>query len=189
MKGNDDKQTARSVKSDLIAKKLEKKGAAPPEKPSIALDKPSLSKSYTTKKATMADNTVQTSASDGGGDIDPPPGGNLTPMPSSRQILAPATPEHGGEAETSRIEDKDTLIESGNLRVLQVLRLTVGGKTIKTAKGKESRSIASDASTQGSVERKNRTRGDSQQIAEGKTLETRVSKKQQKKDASDSGKG
>jgi ribosomal 50S subunit-recycling heat shock protein len=67
--------------------------------------------------------------------------------------------------------------------------LTVGGKTIKTAKGKESRSIASDASSQGSVERTKRTRGDSQQIAEGKTLEVRFSKKQQKKDAPDSGRG
>jgi hypothetical protein len=86
----------------------------------------------------MIDNSVQTSASDGGGDIDPPPGGTLTPMPPSRHILALATPEHGGEAETSRKEDEDTLIKSGNLQVLQVPRLTVGGKTIKTAKGKES---------------------------------------------------
>jgi hypothetical protein len=162
MKGNDDKQTARSGKLDLIAKKLEKKGAAQPEKPSIALEKPNLSKSYTTKKATMIDDTVQTSASDGGGDIDPPPGGTSTPMPPSRHILAPATPEHGVEAETSRLEDEDTLNESRNLQVLQVPRLTVGGKTIKTAKGKESQSIASDASSQGSVERTKRTRGDSQ---------------------------
>jgi hypothetical protein len=138
MKGNDDKQNTRSGKSDLIAKKLEKKGAAPPEKPTITLDEPSLLKSNMTKKATMVDDTVQTSASSSGGDIDPPPGGTSTPMPPSRHILAPATPEHGGEAETSRIEDEDTLIESGNLQVLQVPRLTVSVKTIKTAKGKES---------------------------------------------------
>jgi hypothetical protein len=56
----DDKQTARSAKSDLLAKKPEKKGAgaAPPEKLSITLDKPNLLKSYKTKKAAMADNTV-----------------------------------------------------------------------------------------------------------------------------------
>jgi hypothetical protein len=118
MKGDDDEQTARSGKSDLIAKKIEKKGAAPPDKPSIALDEPSTSKSFTTKRATMIDDTVQTSARDGGGDIDPPPGGTSRPMPPSRQILAPATPEHRGEAETSRIEDEDTLIESRNLQVL-----------------------------------------------------------------------
>jgi hypothetical protein len=106
---------SRSGTSNPIEKKLEKKGAAPPEKPSIALDEPSLSKSYTTKKATMADDTVQTSASNGGKDIDPPPRGTSTPILPSRQILAPATPEHGGEAETSRIEDEDTLIESRNL--------------------------------------------------------------------------
>jgi hypothetical protein len=138
MEGDDDKQTTRSVKSDLIAKKPEKKGAAPPEKPTITLEEPSLSKSYTTKKATMADNTVQTSESNRGKDIDPPPGGTSMRMPPCRQILGPATPEHGGEAETSRIEDEDTLIESGNLQVLQVPRLTVSVKTIKTAKGKES---------------------------------------------------
>jgi hypothetical protein len=113
MEGDDDKQTTRSVKSDLLAKKPEKKGAAPPEKPSITLDKPSLSKSYTTKKAAMADNTVQTSESDRGKDNDPPQGGTSTPMPPSRHILAPATPDHGGWADTSRIVDEDTLIESG----------------------------------------------------------------------------
>jgi hypothetical protein len=86
----------------------------------------------------MAVNTVQTSESDRGEDINPPPGGTWTPIPPSRHILAPASPEHRGKAETSRIEDEDTLIESGNLQELQVPRLTVGGKTIKTAKGKES---------------------------------------------------
>jgi hypothetical protein len=160
MKGDDDKQTARSGKSDLIAKKLEKKGAAPPNKPTITLDEPITSKSYTTKKATMIDDTVQTSASNGGGDIDPSPGGTLTPMQTSRHILAPATPEHRGEAKTSRIEEEDTLIKSGNLQVLQVTWMTVGRKTIKMAKGKESRLITSDASSQGSVESTKRTRGD-----------------------------
>jgi hypothetical protein len=189
MKGDDDKQTARSGKSDPIAKKLEKKGAAPPDKTTLTLDKTNTSKSYTTKKATMIDDTVQTSASNGGGDIDLPPGVTSTPMQPSRHILAPATLEHGGEAETSRLEDKDTLIDSGNLQVLQVPGMTVGEKTIKTAKGKDSRLIASDASSQGSVERTKRTRGDIQQIAEGKTLELRVSKKQKKKDAPDSRRG
>jgi hypothetical protein len=61
--------------------------------------------------------------------------------------------------------------------------MTVGGKTIKTAKVKDSPSIASDASSQGSLERTKRTRGDTQQIAEGKTLELQVSQKEKKKDA------
>jgi hypothetical protein len=178
MEGDDDKQTARSEKSDLFAKKPEKKGAAPPEKPYITLDKPSLSKSYKTKKAAMADNNVQTSESDRGKDNDPHPGGTSTPMPPSRQILAPANTDHGGDADTSRIEDEDTLIESGSHQVLQVPTLTVGGKTIKTAKEKEYRLITSDASSQGS-----RTRGDAQQIAAGKPLEARVSKKLEKKGA------
>jgi hypothetical protein len=181
MEGDDDKQTARSAKSDLLAKKPEEKGAAPPEKPSITLDKPNLSKSYETKKAAMADNTVQTSESDRGKDNDPPPGGTSTPMPPSRHILVPETPDHGGEADTSKVEDEDTLIESGSHQVLQVPTLTVGGKTIKTAKGKESRSITSDASSQGS--RTSRTRGDAKQIAAGIPLEANVSKKLEKKGA------
>jgi hypothetical protein len=106
MKGYDDEQTTRSGKSNLIAKKLEKIGAAPSDKPSIALNKTSTSKSFTTKRATMIDDTVQTSASDGRGDVDLPPGSTSMTMPPSRQILAPATHEHGGEAETSRIEDE-----------------------------------------------------------------------------------
>jgi hypothetical protein len=40
--GDDDKQTARSAKSDLLAKKSEKKGAAPPEKLSLTEDEPNL---------------------------------------------------------------------------------------------------------------------------------------------------
>jgi hypothetical protein len=38
MKGNDDEQTARSSKSDPIAKTIEKKGAPPPEKTAITID-------------------------------------------------------------------------------------------------------------------------------------------------------
>jgi hypothetical protein len=137
--GDDDKQTARSAKSDLLAKKPEKKGAAPPEKPSLTKDKPNLSKSYETKKATMADNTVQTSESDKGEDIDPPPGGTSTPMPPSRNIIAAKTPDHGGEADSSKEEEEDMLIERESHQGLQVPMLTIGGKTIRTPKGKESR--------------------------------------------------
>jgi hypothetical protein len=95
-------------------------------------------------------------------------------MPPSRQILAPATPEHGGEAETSRLDDEDTLIDLGNL---QVPGMTVGGKRMKMAKGPAARSITSNASTQGSKERTKKTRGDSKAIAEGKTLELQFSRK------------
>jgi hypothetical protein len=53
--GDDGKQTGRSAKSDPLArkpdKKLEKKGAAPPEKPSLTVEEPTLSGSYETKKA------------------------------------------------------------------------------------------------------------------------------------------
>jgi hypothetical protein len=178
--GDEDKRTKKSAKSDPLAttleKKPEKKGAAPPEKLSLTQDEPNLLTSYRTKKAMMADNTVQTSESDKGNDIDPPPGG--TP---SRNILAPKTPDHGGEADSSK-EDKDnTLIQSGSHQGLQVPKLTVGGKTIRTPKGKESRSINSEASSKGS--RTSRTRGDTAQIAAGKPLEENFSKKQEKKGA------
>jgi hypothetical protein len=46
----------------------------------------------------MIDDTVQTSASDGSRDIDLPVGVTSTPMQPSRHILAPATPDYGGEA-------------------------------------------------------------------------------------------
>jgi hypothetical protein len=76
--GDEDKQTTRSAKSDLLArkpeKKPEKKSAAPLEKPSLTEDQPNLSKSYETEKAMMADNTVQTSESNKGKEIDPPQG-------------------------------------------------------------------------------------------------------------------
>jgi hypothetical protein len=124
----------------------------------------------------MADNTVQTSESDRGKDNDPPPGGTSTPMLSSRHILAPETPDHGGKADSSKEED-----ERKSHQVLQVPKLTVGGKMIKTAKGKESRSITSDTSSQGSTT--SRTRGDAKQIAERKPLEAKVSKKLEKKGA------
>jgi hypothetical protein len=130
----------------------------------------------------MADNTVQTSESDKGKYMDPPPGGTSTPMPPSRNILAPETPVHGGEADSSKEEEEeDTLIERKSHQGLQVPTLTVGGKRIRTPKGKESRSIASDASSKGS--RASRTRGDAAQIAAGKPLEEKVSKKQEKKGA------
>jgi hypothetical protein len=107
MKGSDDEQTARSGKSDPIAKK-EKKGAPPPEKPAITIDEGDTSKSYTTERPTLIDDNVQTSASDVG-DHYLSPGFTLTPMPPSRKRLAPVTPYHGGEAETSRLDDEDTL--------------------------------------------------------------------------------
>jgi hypothetical protein len=136
----------------------------------------------------LIDNTVQTSASDGGGDHDLPPRVTSTPMPPSRQILAPATPEHGGEAKTSRLDEEDTLINLGNLQV-PGMTASVIGKTTKTAKGPAARSITSNASTQESEERKKITRGDSKAITKGKTLEPRVSRKQGKKDAPGSGRG
>jgi hypothetical protein len=172
MKGND----ARSGKLDPKAKTIEKKGAPPPDTPAITIDKPNTSKSYTTERPTLIDNNVQTSGNDGGGDHDLPPRSTSTPMPPDRQILAPVTPEHGGEAETSRLDDKDTLIELGNLQV-PGMTASVIGKTTKTAKGPAARSITSNASTQGSKERTKRTRGNSKAIAERKTLELRVSRK------------
>jgi hypothetical protein len=134
MKGNDDKPTARSGKSDPKAKTIEKKGAPPPDTPAITIDKPNTSKSYTTERPALIDNNVQTSASDGGGDHDLPPRVTLTPMPPSRQILAPATPEHGGEAETSRLDYEDTLIDIGSLQVPGKTASLIGKRT-KTAKG------------------------------------------------------
>jgi hypothetical protein len=98
------------------------------QKNRLTENKPNLSKSYETKKATMADNTVQTSESDKGKDIDPPPGGTLRPMPPSRNILAPKTPDNGGKADSSKEEEEDTLIERGSHQGLQVPTLTVGGR-------------------------------------------------------------
>jgi hypothetical protein len=134
MKGNDDEPTARSGKSDPKAKTLEKKGAPPPDKQAITIDKPNTSKFYTTKWPALIDDNVQTSASDGGEDHDLPPRVTSTLMPPSRQILAPATPEQGGEAETSRLDDEDTLIDLGNLQVPGKMASVIG-KTTKTAKG------------------------------------------------------
>jgi hypothetical protein len=82
----------------------------------------------------LIDDNVQTSESDGGGDHDLPSRSTSTPMSPGRQILALATPEHGGEAEISRLDDKDTLIELGNLQV-PGMTASVIGKTTKTSKG------------------------------------------------------
>jgi hypothetical protein len=109
-------------------------------------------------------------------------------MPPRRQILAPETPEQEGEAETSRLDNEDTLINLGNLQVPGMTASAIG-KTTKTDKGPAARSITSNASTQGSKERTKRTRGDSKAIAKGKTLEPGVSRKQGKKDAPGSGRG
>jgi hypothetical protein len=129
----------------------------------------------------MADNTVQTSESDKGDDLDPSPRGTSTPMPPSRNVLALETPDHGGEADSSKEDEDNTLIERGSNQGLQVPTLKIGGKMIRTPKGMDSRSIASDASLKGS--RESRTRGDSAQIAKGKPLEEKFSKKQEKKGA------
>jgi hypothetical protein len=177
-RGDEGKRTERSGKPDpkakTLAKNPEKKGAAPPEKTSLTIDEPTLSTSYETLKATMADTTLQTSESDKGDDLI-----TSTPMPPSR-IIVPKTPDHGDEAASSK-EDKDkTLIERGSNQGLQVPKLKVGGKTIRTPQ-KASGSIASDASSKGS--RESRTRGDSAQIAEGIPLEEKLSKKQSKKGA------
>jgi hypothetical protein len=90
MKENDDKPTARSGKSDPIAKTIEKKGAPPPEKPAITIDEGENSKSYVTERATLVDTDVQTSASNVG-DYDLSPGLTSTPMPPGRQSLASVT--------------------------------------------------------------------------------------------------
>jgi hypothetical protein len=134
MIGNDDEPTTRSGKSDPKAKTLEKKGAPPPDKPAITIHEPNTSKSYTTERPALIDDNVQTSASDGGGDHDLPPRVTSMPIPPGRQILAPATHEQGGEAKTSRLDDKDTLIKLGNLQVLGKTASVIG-KTTKTAKG------------------------------------------------------
>jgi hypothetical protein len=117
MKGDDEESTARSGKSDPKAKTLEKKVAPPPDKPAITIDEPNTSKSYTTKRPALIDNNVQTLASNGG-DHDLSPRITSTPMPPGRQIIAPATPEQGGEAKTGRFDEEDTLIDLGNLQVL-----------------------------------------------------------------------
>jgi hypothetical protein len=100
-------------------------------------------------------------------------------MPPSR-IIVPKTPDHGDEAVSSKEDEDKTLIERGSNQGLQVPKLKVGGKTIRTPQ-KASGSIASDASSKGS--RESRTRGDSAQIAEGIPLEEKFSKKQAKKGA------
>jgi hypothetical protein len=176
-RGDEGQRTdSRSGKPDPKAKNLaknpEKKGAAPPKKLSLTVDKPTLSGSYETKKATMADTTLQTSESDKGEDLI-----TSTPMPPSR-ILAPETPDHRDEPASSKEDEEITLIECGSNQELQVPRLTVGGKTIRTPQ-KASGSIASDASSRGS--RESRTRGDAAQIAEGIPLTEKFSKKQAKK--------
>jgi hypothetical protein len=71
--GDDGKRTDKSGKPDpkakTLAKNPEKKGAAPPEKPSLTVDEPTLLASYETKKAMMADTTMQTSESNKGDDL------------------------------------------------------------------------------------------------------------------------
>jgi hypothetical protein len=112
-------------KAKTLAKNPEKTAAAPPEKPSLTVDEPTLSASYETKKATMADTTMQTSLSNKGKDLI-----TSTPMPPSR-ILVPETPDHGDEAASSKEDEENMLIERGSNQELQVPKLTVGGKTIR----------------------------------------------------------
>jgi hypothetical protein len=176
-RGNEGKRTeSRSGKPDpkakTLAKNPEKKVAAPPEKLSLTVDEPTLSGSYETKKATMADTTVQTSESDKGDVLI-----TSRPMTPSR-ILVPKTPDHGDKAASSKEDEDNTLIKRGSNQKLQVPKLTVGGKTIRTTQ-KASGSIASDASSKGS--RESRTKGDAARIAEGIPLTEKFSKKQAKK--------
>jgi hypothetical protein len=116
--GDEGKRTERSGKPDpkakTLAKNTEKKGAAPPEKPSLTVDEPTLSTSYETLKATMADTTVQTSESDKGDDLI-----TSTLMPPSR-IIVPETPDHGDEAASSKEDEDKTLIKGGSNQGLQV---------------------------------------------------------------------
>jgi hypothetical protein len=163
-------------KAKNVAKNTEKKGEAPPEKPSLTVDEPTHSGSYETKKATMANTTMQTSESDKGEDLI-----TSTPMPPSR-ILAPETPDHRDEAASSKEDEEITLIERGSNQELQVPRLTVGGKTIRTPQ-KASGSIASDASSRGS--RESRTRGDAAQIAEGIPLTEKYSQRNKRRKGQD----
>jgi hypothetical protein len=120
----------------------------------------------------MADTTVQTSESDKSDDLI-----TSTPMPP-RRILVPETPDHGDEAASSKEDEENTLIKRGSNQELQVPKLIVGGKTIRTPQ-KASGLIASDASSKGS--RESRTRGDAAQIAKGIPLTEKLSKKQVKK--------
>jgi hypothetical protein len=122
----------------------------------------------------MADTTVQTSESDKSDDLI-----TSTPMPP-RRILVPETPDHGDEAASSKEDEENTLIKRGSNQELQVPKLIVGGKTIRTPQ-KASGLIASDASLKGS--RESRTRGDAAQIAKGIPLTEKLSKKQVKKGA------
>jgi hypothetical protein len=175
-RGDEGKWTeSRSGKTDpkakTLAKNPEKKGAAPPEKQSLTVDKPALSGSYATKKATMANTTAteQTSESNKGDDLI-----TSTPMPPSL-ILVPATPDHGDKAASSKEDEDNALIERGSNQELQVPKLKVRGKTIRTPQK------ASDASSKGS--RESRTRGDSAPIAKGIPLTEKFSKKQVKKGA------
>jgi hypothetical protein len=124
----------------------------------------------------MANTTVQTSDSDKGDDLI-----TSTPMPPSR-IIVPETPDHGDEAASSKEDEAEdnTLIGRRSNQELQVPKLKVRGKTIRTPQ-KALGLLASGASSKGS--RESRTRGDSEQIAEGIPLIEKLSKKQAKKGA------
>jgi hypothetical protein len=131
-RGDEGKRTnSRSGKPDPKAKTLpknpEKRGAAPPEKPSLTVDEPTLSGSYETKKATMADTTVQTSESNKGDDLI-----TFTPMPPSKNLV-PKTPDQGDEAAISKEDEDNLLIEGGSNQELQVPKLMVGGKNNQNA--------------------------------------------------------
>jgi hypothetical protein len=125
--GDEGKRTERSWKPDPKAKKLakntEKKGAVPPEKPSLTVDKPTLLTSYETLKATMADKTVQTSESDKGEDLI-----TSTPMPPRRNVLVPETPDYGDEAASSKDDKDNMLIERASNQGLKVPTLKIGGR-------------------------------------------------------------
>jgi hypothetical protein len=98
-------------------------------------------------------------------------------MPTSK-VLVSKTPNHRDEAASSKEDEEIRLIELGSNQELQVPKLRIGGKTIRTPQ-KASGSVALDASSRGS--RESRTRGDAAQIAEGIPLSEKLSKKQAKK--------
>jgi hypothetical protein len=119
MDGDDDKLAERPGESDAKAKKPQaKKGAPPPDKlaPLITIDKAETSKDYVSKRPTLIDDNVVTSASDV--DYDPQPGG-ITLMPATQDVrqLASVTPFHGIHVVSRQAEQDETLAAIGTLQI------------------------------------------------------------------------
>jgi hypothetical protein len=87
--------------------------------------------SYETSKATMADNTVQTSESDKGKDLI-----TSMSMPPSINILVPETLDHGDEAASSKEDEDNTLIERRSNQGLKVPTLKIRGRQSESLKGR-----------------------------------------------------